>query len=607
MSSGYSRLKLRQPHSLSFAKWLTAAIVADEVTSRRVALASLFEEVIMNFKQKLMAGTALLGVSLFLPDAASAQSASDAQKIEKLERQTELLQKQSELLQRQLKEVQEELARARKKTEKVEAKVEAAPARYSAAAGALVTKGPPPPPPPERVKVTVGGFVAAETVWRQRNQVADIASNFGAIPYPFSPLYNEHEFHGSARQSRISLLVEGNIDPYQKLTGYYETDFLGVGTASNYNQSNSWALRLRHAYFTYDNSGWGFHFLGGQTWSLLTQNQVGITPRKENIPLTIDANYVVGFNFTRNWQLRAVGDFGPVSLGVSVESPAAIVGASTATAPLGLGGVFPSGGIVNGVEVNFSNPGTQFLTGATITTDQAPDIIEKATFDPGWGHYEVFGLQRFFSDGTLTCVVGPCVAGSTAMVGTTDNKTTFGAGVGGSVLLPLIPKYLELTGSVLYGRGVGRYASGQLPDVTIAPDGSLSLVTGLSAMVGLVAHPWEGLDVYAYAGLEQVNSNFFNVGTTLFGLGNPGFSNATCLITTPFSFAGNTPADCIANNRRLSDVTVGFWQNVYKGDYGRVAFGAQYEYIKRKSFVGIGGDPSTDNNVVYTSVRYYPF
>jgi hypothetical protein len=29
--------------------------------------------------------------------------------------------------------------------------------------------------------------------------------------------------------------------------------------------------------------------------------------------------------------------------------------------------------------------------------------------------------------------------------------------------------------------------------------------------------------------------------------------------------------------------------------------------IKRKAFVGIGGDPSIDNNVVLTSVRYYPF
>jgi len=108
------------------------------------------------------------------------------------------------------------------------------------------------------------------------------------------------------------------------------------------------------------------------------------------------------------------------------------------------------------------------LNGVAVTTDQAPDIIEKAAFDPGWGHYEIFGLQRFFTDDTLRCVVGPCVAGSTVMTGTTDNKTTFGAGVGGSVLLPLIPKYLELTGSILYGRGIGRYGAGQLPDVTIA-------------------------------------------------------------------------------------------------------------------------------------------
>jgi len=84
-----------------------------------------------------------------------------------------------------------------------------------------------------------------------------------------------------------------------------------------------------------------------------------------------------------------------------------------------------------------------------VTTDQAPDIIEKAAFDPGWGHYEIYGLQRFFSDNVLRCAVGACVAGSTTMVGTADNKTTFGAGVGGSVLLPLIPKYLEFTANGL--------------------------------------------------------------------------------------------------------------------------------------------------------------
>src|SRR5262249_59292719 len=108
-------------------------------------------------------------------------------------------------------------------------------------------------------------------------------------------------------------------------------------------------------------------------------------------------------------------------------------------------------------------------------------------------------------DETLRCVRVRCVAGPTAMTGGTTTRTTFGAGVGGSVLLPLIPQYLEFTGNILYGRGVGRYAPGTLADVTIASDGSLTPVTGLSAMVGLVPHPWQRLHVYPYPRLAHVN------------------------------------------------------------------------------------------------------
>jgi hypothetical protein len=551
-----------------------------------------------------MASGAMLVAWMQVPDVAAAQSMSDAEKIERLERQTELLQQQ-------LKALQNEIASTRKKTEKVEA-AQARAVAPVAAAPPPSDKGPILKAPTlaitDKVKVTVGGFIAAESVWRQRNEVADIGSNFGAIPYPFSPLYHENEFHGTARQSRISLLIEGAIDPQQRLAGYYETDFLGVGATSNYNQSNSWAPRLRQAYATYDNLDWGVHVLAGQAWSLITQSQVGITPRKENIPLTIDASYVDGFNYTRNWQVRFVKDFGPaVSFGISVENPASIIAASTATAPAGTGGAFASGGIVNGVVTNFANPGGSFLTGASITTDQAPDIIEKAAFDPGWGHYEVLALQRFFTDSTLICGLGPCVAGSVAQTGTTSDRSTFGWGVGGSVLVPILPKSLEFTGSVLYGQGIGRYGAGQLADVTVASNGSLTPLTGLQTMVGLVGHPTDGLDVYAYAGLEQVEAKFFNSGTTLLGYGNPGFSNAGCTFATPSSFAGATPTNCIANNRRLEEVTVGFWQNLYKGDYGRVAAGAQYEYIRRQAFAGLGGAPSTDDNIAMTSLRWYPF
>jgi len=40
-----------------------------------------------------------------------------------------------------------------------------------------------------------------------------------------------------------------------------------------------------------------------------------------------------------------------------------------------------------------------------------------------------------------------------------------------------------------------------------------------------------------------VNANFFSIGTSLFGFGNPGFSNVGCETATPFSFAsvGNIP------------------------------------------------------------------
>jgi len=71
----------------------------------------------------------------------------------------------------------------------------------------------------------------------------------------------------------LSLLVEGSIDPVQKLAGYYEMDFLGTGAASNYNQSNSWDLRLRQAHLTYDNSATGFHLMAGRGWSMATPDR----------------------------------------------------------------------------------------------------------------------------------------------------------------------------------------------------------------------------------------------------------------------------------------------------------------------------------------------
>jgi hypothetical protein len=61
------------------------------------------------------------------------------------------------------------------------------------------------------VRVTLGGFIEAASIFRSRNEVADLASSFSTgIPLPNSPLYHENEERFSARQSRFSVMAQGN-------------------------------------------------------------------------------------------------------------------------------------------------------------------------------------------------------------------------------------------------------------------------------------------------------------------------------------------------------------------------------------------------------------
>jgi type II secretory pathway pseudopilin PulG len=562
----------------------------------------------MRVKSTLLCG-AWVGALALMPGVVMAQSASEADKVDQLQRQMDQLQQQ-------MRSLKGEIAQAKKKSTDQDSLQNA----YGADPGVRPRSPLVKATPMQYVHLTLGGFFAGETVWRQRNVTSDESDSFNNIPFPFQPTYNENEFRASGRATRFTVLAEGNIDPKRKLGGYMEMDFYGSGVTSNYNQSNSWAARIRQGYLTYDDANYGFHFLSGQAWSLLTQNTMGITPRKENIPLVIEHNYVVGFEFTRNYQARFVQDFGPMlSAGVSVEAPAELV--FTGTGGIGSGGTF------NGVVVNFANPGAQFLGGSTIantfTTDKLPDIVEKVAFDPGWAHFEVFGLQRFFTDNVFNCVTfspvtGICAPGSG---GTAGEKTKTGMGIGGSFLWPIIPSFLDLSGEAMAGKGIGRYNAGNLSDVVVGQDGSFNLIKEVSAMAGVVVHPWMGLDIYAYGGFEQEDANFYSsmVGGFPLGLGNPNLSNGGCNITTAFSFSVGTPASgaCAANTKTLTDITAGFWQNLYSGDVGRFTFGLQWQRIGRKLFDGnaifppvIGPGPttapSTSDNIIMTSIRWYP-
>lgn len=438
--------------------------------------------------------------------------------------------------------------------------------------------------------VTLGGFAAAEGIYRSRNLGSSIDSSFNSIPFGNAANNHTGEFRETAQQSRFSLLTEGQLDDAQKLTGYLETDFLSASSSSNSNQSNSYTLRVRQFWGNYDNTDWGLHILGGQAWSLATMYRQGLIPRQENVPLTIDAQYVVGFNWERQAQLRVVKDFYDHKLwaGLSIEEPQTLF--SSAAGPNCLTGAAAVTAIGGGTLEDTSCGGANTNSVQAYSDNIAPDIIAKIAADPGWGHYELYGLLRFLGG-----------RASFAATGTGHNNQTTGEGIGGAMLLPIIPKKLEFQLSGLVGQGVGRYGTSQLPDATFSPSGKIEPLAEYSVMGGLVAHPPPAIDLYAYGGAEGADQKSY-AGTA--GYGNPNVSLAGCELEL---------GSCSAVTSSIVEGTVGGWWRPIKSPYGTVQLGLQYEYVKRNAFAGLGAtkgstlSQSTDDSMFLFSVRYYPF
>jgi hypothetical protein len=455
---------------------------------------------------------------------------------------------------------------------------------------------PPEPPLPQGafrvggLTVTLGGFAAVEGVYRTRNEASSIDSSFGSIPLRNSPNFHIPEFRETAQQSRFSLMTEGQLDDAQKLTGYLETDFLSAGSSSNSNESNSYTLRLRQFWGAYDNTDLGLHVLGGQAWSLATMYKTGLVPRQENVPLTIDAQYVVGFDWARQAELRVVKDFDDqkIWVGLSVEEPQTLFSPSGgnncltgATTPTAIGGGTQESDQCGGSNVNSIQQ---------YSDNYAPDIIAKVAADPGWGHYELYGLLRFL-DGRV----------SFASTGTGKGYETTGEGIGGGMILPLVPRMLDFQISGLIGQGVGRYGTSQLADATFSPTGKIEPLAAYSIMGGFVGHPVPSVDLYAYGGAEGVEKKSF-AGTA--GYGNPNVSLAGC---------DSELGTCNAVTSAVIEGTVGGWWRIIRSTYGTAEVGAQYEYVDRNTYAGLGAtkgsliSPNTNENMFLFSVRYLPF
>jgi hypothetical protein len=434
------------------------------------------------------------------------------------------------------------------------------------------------------VNVQLGGFFEAAGFYRSRNEQTDLASSFASgIPERNSPLYHEPESGFSSRQTRVSATITATPDEVTKLTGALVADFLGTGPTSNYNESNSWNPRLREAWIEYARSDYGFYVMGGQTWTLATMNSKGVDPAAIDLPLQIDPQYVVGLNWARQAQFRVAKNLGSDQFwaALSIENPATIVSGTVPT--------------LDGASINQSNAGIGVNgTGGSFTNNFAPDVILKATADFPIAHLEAYGLGRAFNDRIST-------------LGDGRNDVVLGGGFGGGAMIHIIPKMLDLHLSGLVGDGVGRYGTSQLPDATYNAAGKPVPLPGYSGYVGLIAHPDAKNDAYAYFGVEHVSARY-DLGlvkgkeTTLAGYASPLINNISCGVET-----ATEPAACSPTTSGDAEITVGDWYKFVQGKYGKMQIGAQYSYVRRDVFQGIGPTPKTDENMVFISFRWYPF
>jgi len=437
-----------------------------------------------------------------------------------------------------------------------------------------------------------GSFIAAETIWRQRGLAADVNTPFSSIPFNGAQNGNLSEFNASGRQSRIALLAEGKVGSLT-LRGYYESDWLSAGTTSNSNESNSYTNRQRQI-FAQVQSDSGWIFTGGQMWSLATETKSLLDNRSENLPMTIDSQYNAGFSWERQYGARIVKDFGKkAAIGFAVEEPQTLTvgggGLSTTTGP---GVVYQLPGTLGGLLNNQAN----------YSFNLCPDFVAKAAFEPGWGHYEIYGIARFFRDRVYPN------AGTKSTAGV-FNSTANGGGIGGNIRVSTFHKKLDVGLHVLAGAGVGRYGSSTLADVTFKPDGSFEPLRGGSALGSLELHATPKLDIFGYYGGDYAQRALYKVGTTQLGYGRPTLASAGCSTEiAPTAGGASTaigPANCNPDTRAVKELSLGYWYDFYKGNRGRLRQAVQYSYFTKDTWRGTGGSPTAVDNMVWTSFRYY--
>ena len=400
---------------------------------------------------------------------------------------------------------------------------------------------------------TPGGFVDFVTLFRSTNLASGVGTSFGALPYNNVATGNLSEIRLSAQTSRVFLKAKGKFGE-NDVTGYVEADFLGNDAANVFVTANSHTNRLRLYWLDVKRGKW--EVLGGQSWSWLTPNRVGVSPLPSDVfsSLVVDPNNHVGLTWTRAAQLRLV--YHPNekwALGVAVENPQQFVGAGEINFPF----------VFNAVL------GQQFdATNNPNAPNVAPDIIPKIAYDTNVNgkhfHLEAAGLLT-----TVKATVPSSIPGTTQFV--SHSKT--GGGIEAALNLEVVKNY-RVVANGFYSDGGGRYVFGLGPATVIRPvatatgfDINPSLVHSGSGIVGFEAQVTPKTLFAGYYGGAYFQRNAF-----------PDISSP--LAIKPFIGFGGTNLN--SANRAIQEGTFEMIQTFWKNpQYGALQLITQVSYLTR--------------------------
>ena len=308
---------------------------------------------------------------------------------------------------------------------------------------------------------------------------------------------------------------------------------------------------------------------------------------------TIEAQYAVGFNWARQPQLRITKNWNKEFwAAVSIENPQTTFAGNAAAA--------------SGITVDryAHRRVAAFNKANNFSLNHVPDVIGKMAWEPVIGdsqplHMEVFGLYRDFYDRVNTAAVnasGPARSATTAI--------RAGGGVGGTITWSLFPKMLDLQVTAMTGSGIGRYGSGQLPDVTLVPTARLAPIKETTMLFGATWHVTPLLDIYAYDGQEAEHAKYFNVGTTLTWAWAIRPQSGGCVAATPKAALARP-----ISRRKTRPMSASGGESI-RASSAASASAMQYSYTHLTAFAGARAAPSSRTPTTAWSsprIRYYPF